>query len=60
MTEEQMRIVRQLRNEGYAVIIWAPEELSGVPLNHVEARSVELGWEIIKDLKRTNQEPEYF
>jgi hypothetical protein len=40
-----------LRAKGYAVIIWTPEELAGASRNRVEDRLVELGWEVIADLK---------
>jgi hypothetical protein len=40
-----------LRAKGYAVIVWTPEELAGASRNRVEDRLVELGWEVIADLK---------
>ena len=48
------KTIQQLRAEGYAIILWTPEELEGVAPKHVEDRSVELGWEIIEALKEFN------
>jgi len=48
------KTIQQLREEGYAIILWTPEELEGVAPKHVEDRSVELGWEIIETLKGFN------
>jgi hypothetical protein len=38
------------RAEGYAVVIFTPEELAGASVNLVQNRLVELGWEVIADL----------
>jgi hypothetical protein len=51
MTPEEKAVVSELRSRGYAVIIWTPEELAGASRKHVEDRSVELGWQVINDLK---------
>ena len=51
MTEKQGKVFAELRNEGYAVIAWTPEELDGVDPRHVAHRLIELGWEVIEDLK---------
>ena len=48
------KTIQQLREEGYAIILWTPEEIEGVAPKHVEDRSVELGWEIIETLKGFN------
>lgn len=51
MTEEQTKVVRELRHAGYAVIIWTPEEMKEVNPRRVEDRLIELGHEVIADLK---------
>lgn len=51
MTPEQTEAIRQLRSQGFAVIIWHPEELEGANPRQVEGRSIELGHEVIEDLK---------
>ena len=40
--------VRELREEGYAVIIWTPEELGSCPRNRLEDLSIERGAEVIE------------
>ena len=51
MTKEQMKVIEELRHEGYAVICWTPQELDGASPSRVQDRSIELGWDIIVDLK---------
>lgn len=51
MNAEQRQVVADLRHQGYAVIIWTPEELKGANPRRVEDRSVELGWDVIECLK---------
>ena len=48
--------VRELREEGYAVIIWTPEELGDCPINVLEDLSIERGWEVIEQLKESSDE----
>ena len=43
--------IEELRAEGYAVIVWTPEELDGASPRRVEDRSIELGWDVIDVLK---------
>ncbi len=50
MTKEQMKTLASLSSDGYAVIVWTPEELGNVSAALVENRSIELGHEIINDL----------
>ena len=40
--------VKELRDNGYAVIIWTPEELGDCPINVLEDLSIERGWEVIE------------
>ena len=49
--EIRQRIIDQWRDEGFAVIVWSPEELQGASPDRVQDRSIELGWDIIDDLK---------
>ena len=51
MNEEQRRIVEQLRSNGFAVIVWTPDELKNASPTRVEDRSIEIGWGIIEDLQ---------
>jgi len=50
MTEAQRAAINELRNEGYAVIVWTPEEIGTANPRRVEDRSIELGYDIIDDL----------
>ena len=51
MTEEQRKVIGQLRSAGFAVIVWTPEELREASAKRVQDRSIELGWDIIEDLQ---------
>ena len=51
--------VTWLRDNGYAVIIWTPEELREANPTKVEDRSIELGWEVIGDMQPQEEEEEY-
>lgn len=43
MTEEQERIINELRDAGYCVVIWTPEELGNADANHLEDIVIERG-----------------
>lgn len=45
------KTIRELKEEGYAIILFNPEELEGADSDRVEDRLIELGWEVIHDLK---------
>lgn len=53
MNDEQKRVIQELRQEGYAVIVWTPEELRDANADSVEERSIELGWDVIDALANT-------
>lgn len=55
LTQEQLEVIRQLRDEGYAVIVWTPEELGDADPSHVEDRSIELGHDVI-DILQSHEE----
>lgn len=50
------KTVQELYDEGYAVILFTPEELAGADSGRVEDRLIELGWDIIHDLKPNDEE----
>lgn len=50
LTDEDVKALRSLRDRGFAVVVWNPEELKGAPPTKVEDRSIELGWEVIEAL----------
>jgi hypothetical protein len=51
MTKEQIDVIRGLRDEGYAIAIFSPEELEDAPANKVEDDMISGGWDSIKVLK---------
>ena len=53
MKEHQQKVINELRDEGYLVCIWTPEELADCNTHHVENRIIELGNEVIVDLRGT-------
>jgi hypothetical protein len=48
--EESMKVIRELRDLGYAVCIFNPDELRGAKPHKVEDELVSAGWEIIDTL----------
>ena len=55
MNREQRRALYSLSDEGYAVIVWTPEELGDVSARLVEKQSIELGHQIIDDLTEDHE-----
>ena len=47
MTPEEIATIKSLRDQGYAVVLFNPEELVGAPARKVEDRMCERGWETI-------------
>lgn len=50
------KTIKELQDEGYAIVLFNPDELSGADSVRVEDRLIELGWEVIHDLKPNDQE----
>ena len=50
MTPSQNKAIRELREAGYAVITWTPEEVGNANADKVENRVCELGNEVIEDM----------
>ena len=50
MSEDLLVSVDKLRELGYAVVVFNPEELEGVDPSRIEDRMTELGWEVIYNL----------
>jgi hypothetical protein len=47
MTPSQLTTLRELRAAGYAVIIWAPEELNGAHPSDIEDQSIQFASEYL-------------
>lgn len=50
------KTIQELKDEGFAVVLFNPEELEGADPDRIEDRLIELGWEVIFDLKPNAQE----
>lgn len=50
-TSDTVAALQTLRDAGWVVCAFTPEELEGVDASHVEDRLVELGWDVIDSLK---------
>lgn len=51
MTTEETKAIASLRDAGYAVTVFNPEELQGADAGKVADRLVELGWDVIDCFK---------
>lgn len=50
-TDEMLDALQMLRDAGFAVCAFDPEELEGVDPTHVEDRMCATGWDTIEALK---------
>jgi hypothetical protein len=50
MTDEAMKFIQEIRDLGYAICIFTPEELNGAKPHKVEDELVSAGWDIIDNL----------
>lgn len=51
MTPEQEKAINELRDAGYAVVVYSPQELQGVSRDRLEKRLIADGADHIEDLK---------
>jgi hypothetical protein len=56
MKESQMNALNELRDGGYAVVVFSPEELEGAPPVKLQDQLAEYGWDVIEDLKEVTYE----
>lgn len=47
MKKEWMKMIREMQNDGYAVIVWTPDELMDASPGWVEERSIAYGYEYL-------------
>jgi hypothetical protein len=47
MTASQLAAIRELRAEGWAVILWTPEELNGAHPSDIEDQSISFASEFL-------------
>lgn len=58
MTDQEFNVIRQLRDKGYAIVSWNPEELRGVDPSHVEDIMIERAFNLI-DSMATEPDPAF-
>ena len=51
---EIYEFMTKLESEGYAVIVWTPEELSGVSVEEMEEKSIQYVWWLIAAIKEND------
>jgi hypothetical protein len=52
MTPAQQQAIDSLRDEGYLVIIWTPQELGDIDSGHLEDSLIERGNDMIETLRQ--------
>lgn len=53
--DQIIEMINKLHDEGYAVVIWTPEEMEGCDINKLEEVMIERGDNFIEDYKDDNQ-----
>ena len=51
LTQEERDALMTLRDRGFAVAVFTPDELNGVEAKRVEERMIETGWDVISWLE---------
>ena len=55
LTDEEQAVLRGLRNRGYAVIVWTPEELGDVNPESVEEASISYAWNYLLEFTEEDE-----
>lgn len=58
LKQDEIKVLRELRVKGFAVVVFTPDELAGASQDTVEDLMIQRGWDAIEDLKDPNYEPE--
>lgn len=56
MSDTQLEALCELRDQGFSVVVFNPSELEGADPGMVQDRLVELGWDVIEQLRDPNYE----
>lgn len=56
LNEKQLQVIRELKNEGYAIAIFTPAELEDVEPMDVEDEMISKGWDVIDMLREKEDE----
>lgn len=51
MTEAQQKAINELRDAGYSVVIWTPEEMGEADVSHLEDIVIARGNEYLEDAR---------
>lgn len=54
MTNEQREVIRQLRAEGYSVIVWTPEEIGDADIDQLEDLAISRGNDYLESTNSEN------
>jgi hypothetical protein len=54
MKAEWLKTVHAMRDAGYLVIIWTPDEVQNIDTSHVEDMLIERGNDMIEQLRQEN------
>ena len=50
LTKSEIEVIRKIRKRGFAVIVWAPDEMGDeVSADDMEDMSIQRGWDYIAD-----------
>ncbi len=58
LTEQELEMLRSLRERGYAVVLFSPEELGDTEPDQVEDYLIERGWDAIDMKSQRKKEKE--
>lgn len=51
ITREHLDAINEMRDQGFAVIVWTPEEIGSASRDRIEERCIEFGNQVIEDLQ---------
>ncbi len=58
MTKAEREVIENLRNRGFAIIVWYPDELEGVNPKYVQESGITDGYRVIEALSEKPEETE--
>jgi len=54
LTTEEVEMLRRLRDRGFAIVVFTPDELKSAPSDKIEDGLVQAGWDMIDILELEN------